>query len=158
MSKRLTLSVLKLQDAQGYVLIVIKYLIFMHWRRKWQPTPVFLPEESQRQSSLVGCRLGVSQSQTQLTKLSSSSSTYIAFDGGFSRLQNNARNLHPILLLVHLVNMVFPVVMYGCESWTIKKAEHRRIHPFETWHWRLLRVPWTARRANQSILKEISPK
>ena len=53
--------------------------------------------------------------------------------------------------------MVFPVVMYGCESWTIKKAEHRRIEAFELWCWRrLLRVPWTARRSNQSILKEIS--
>ena len=60
---------------------------------------------------------------------------------------------------VHLVKaMVFPVVMYGCESWTIKKAEHRRIDAFELWCWRrLLRVPWTARRFNQSILKEISP-
>ena len=60
---------------------------------------------------------------------------------------------------VHLVKaMVFPVVMYGCESWTIKKAEHRRIDAFELWCWRrLLRVPWTARRSNQSILKEISP-
>ena len=54
--------------------------------------------------------------------------------------------------------MVFPVVMYGCESWTIKKAEDRRIDAFELWCWRrLLRVPWTARRFNQSILKEISP-
>ena len=54
--------------------------------------------------------------------------------------------------------MVFPVVMYGCESWTIKKAEHQRIDAFELWCWRrLLRVPWTARRANKSILKEISP-
>ena len=55
--------------------------------------------------------------------------------------------------------MVFPVVMYGCESWTIKKAEHRRIDAFELWCWRrLLRVPWTARRSKQSILKEISPR
>ena len=55
--------------------------------------------------------------------------------------------------------MVFPVVMYGCESWTIKKAERRRIYAFELWCWRrLLRVPWTARRSNQSILKEISPE
>ena len=55
--------------------------------------------------------------------------------------------------------MVFPVVMYGCESWTIKKAEHRRIDAIELWSWRrLLRVPWTARRSNQSILKEISPE
>ena len=53
--------------------------------------------------------------------------------------------------------MVFPVVMYGCESWTIKKAERRRIDAFELWCWRLLRVPWTARRSNQSILKEIIP-
>ena len=54
--------------------------------------------------------------------------------------------------------MVFPVVMYGCESWTVKKAECRRIDAFEQWCWRrLLRVPWTARRSNQSILKEISP-
>ena len=55
--------------------------------------------------------------------------------------------------------MVFPVVIYGCESWTIKKAEYRRIDAFELWCWRrLLRVPWTARRSNQSILKEISPE
>ena len=61
---------------------------------------------------------------------------------------------------VHLVKvMVFPVVMYGCESWTIKKAEHRRIDAFELWCWRrLLRVPWSVRRSNQSILKEISPE
>ena len=76
-------------------------------------------------------------------------------------------NLHSILKSrditlptnVHLAKaMVFPVVMYGCESWTVKKAEHQRINAFELWCWRrLLRVPWTARRANQSILKEISP-
>ena len=61
---------------------------------------------------------------------------------------------------VHLVKtMVFPVVMHGCESWTLKKAEHWRIDAFELWCWkRLLRVPWTARRSNQSILKEISPE
>ena len=64
-----------------------------------------------------------------------------------------------LLTKVHLVKaMVFPVVMYRCESWTIKKAEHRRIAAFELWCWRrLLRVPWTARRSNQSILKEIGP-
>ena len=77
-------------------------------------------------------------------------------------------NLHSILknrditlsIKVHLVKaMVFPVVMYGCESWTIKKAEQRRIDAFQLWCWRkLLRVPWTARRSNQSILKEISPE
>ena len=65
-----------------------------------------------------------------------------------------------LLTKVHLVKtMVFPVVMYGCESWTIKKAEHQRVYVFELWCWRrLLRVPWTARRSNQSILKEISPE
>ena len=61
---------------------------------------------------------------------------------------------------VHLVKaMVFPVIMYGCESWTVKKAKHQRIDAFELWCWRrLLRVPWTARRSKQSILKEISPE
>ena len=65
-----------------------------------------------------------------------------------------------LLSKVHLVKaMVFPVVVYGCESWTIKKAEHQRIDAFELWCWRrLLRVPWTARRSNQSILKDISPE
>ena len=64
-----------------------------------------------------------------------------------------------LLTKVRLVKaMVFPVVMYGCESWTIKKAEHRRIDTFELRCWRLLRVPWTAKRTNQSTLKEISPE
>ena len=64
-----------------------------------------------------------------------------------------------LLTNAHIVNiMVFPVVKYGCESWTIKKAENRIIDAFKLWYWkRLLRVPWTARRSNQSILKEISP-
>ena len=64
-----------------------------------------------------------------------------------------------LLTKVHLVKgMVFPIDMYGCESWTIKKAEHQRIDAFELWCWRrFLRVPWTARRSNQSLLKEISP-
>ena len=61
---------------------------------------------------------------------------------------------------IHLVKaMAFPLVMYGCESWTVKKAEHQRIDAFELWCWkRLLRIPWTARKSNQSILKEISPE
>ena len=65
-----------------------------------------------------------------------------------------------LLTNVHVVKaMVFPIVMYGCESWTVKKAEHRRIDAFELWCWRrFLRVPWTAKRSNQSILKEISPE
>ena len=64
-----------------------------------------------------------------------------------------------ITLLTKVKAMVFPVVMYGCESWTIKKAKHQRIDTFKLWSWRrLLRVPWTARRSNQSVLKEISPE
>ena len=65
-----------------------------------------------------------------------------------------------LLTKVHLFKaIVFPVVMYGCESWTVKKAEHQRIDAFELWCWRrLLRAPWTARRSNHSILKEISPE
>ena len=60
---------------------------------------------------------------------------------------------------VHIVTMVYPVVMYKCENWTIKKAEHQRIDAFKLWCWRrLLRVPWTAMRSNQSILKEINPE
>ena len=64
-----------------------------------------------------------------------------------------------LLTKVHLVKaMVFPVVMYGCESWTVKKAEHQRIYAFELWCWRrILRFPWPAKRSNQSIIKEISP-
>ena len=100
----------------------------------------------------------------------------ITADGDYSHeikrcllLENKVMtNLHSILksrditlpTKVCLVKaMIFPAVMYGCESWTVKKAEHRRIDAFELWCWRrLLRVPWTARRANQSILKEISPE
>ena len=65
-----------------------------------------------------------------------------------------------LLTKIHIVKaMVFPLIMYGCKSWTIKKAEHQRIDTFEMWCWRrLLRVPWTARRANQPILKEINPE
>ena len=74
--------------------------------------------------------------------------------------QHMKKQRHYLSTKVHLVKaMVFPVVVYGCESWTIVKAEHWRIDAFELWCWRrLLRVPWTARRSNQSILKEISPE
>ena len=69
-----------------------------------------------------------------------------------------SRNITLLTQVCLVKAMVFPVVMYGCESWTIKKAERQRIDAFELWYWRrLLRVPWTARRSNQSILKEISP-
>ena len=102
----------------------------MHWRRKWQPTPLFLPGESQGQGSLVGCRLwGCTESDT--TEVTSQQQLVKA--------------------------MVCPVVMHGCESWTVKKADHRRLDAFELWCWRrLLPVPQT-KRSNQSILK-ISPE
>ena len=103
---------------------------------------------------------GVAQSRTRLKRLSSSSSRLLE--------RKAVNNLDSILksrdiTLPTKVNlakaMVFPVVMYVCDSWTIKKAEHRRIDVFELWCWRrLLRVPWTAGRSNQSILKEISPE
>ena len=77
-----------------------------------------------------------------------------------TNLDSILKNRHYFANKVRLVKaMVFPVVMYGCESWTVKKAERRRIDAFELWCWRkLLRVPWAARRSNQSNLKEISPK
>ena len=103
---------------------------FTHWRRKWQPTPVFLPGKSQGRGSLVGCCLWVGQSWTQLKQLSSSSRQHI-----------KCRDI-TLPTKVRLVKaMVFPVVMYGCESWTIEKAERRRIDAFQLWCWRrLLRV------------------
>ena len=92
---------------------------FTHWRRKWQPTPVFLPGKSHGRGRLVGCCLW-DRRESDTTEVT---------------LQQ----------------------IYGCENWTIKKAECR-IDAFELWCWRrLLRVPWTARRSSQSILKEISP-
>ena len=80
-------------------------------------------------------------------------------EGDGKKFQKGGNNICIPMTKVRLVKaMVFPVVMYGCESWTVKKAEGRRIDAFELWCWRrLLRVPWTARRSNQSILKEISP-
>ena len=89
--------------------------------------------------------------QTQLTWLSSSSSS--------SSRQHMEKQRHYFVNKFHLVKaMVFLVVMYGCESWTIKKAERTRIDGFELWCWRrVLRIPWSARRPNQSILKKISP-
>ena len=78
----------------------------------------------------------------------------------YDQPRQNTKKQRPLPTKVHLVKaLVFPVVMYGCESWTINKAERRRIDVFELWCWRrLLRVPWTARTSNQSTLKEISPE
>ena len=77
-----------------------------------------------------------------------------------TNLDSILKSRETLLTMACLVKaMIFPVVMYGCESWTIKKAEHRRIDAFELWCWRRLsRIPWTARRSNQSLLKEISPE
>ena len=106
----------------------------MHWRRKWQPTPVLLPGESQGRGNLV--------------------SDLAAAD---SILKSRDITLPTKVCLVK--TMVFPVVVCGCEIWTIKKAGHKRIDAFELWCWRrLLRVLYTVRRSNQSILKEISPE
>ena len=81
---------------------------------------------------------------------------WLTLGGGDSILKSRDTTLPTKVRLVKA--MVFPVVMYGCESWTVKKAEHRRIDAFEPWCWRkLLRVPWTARRSSQPILQEISP-
>ena len=108
------------------------------WRRKWQSTPVLLPGKSHGQRSLVGYS-PCCHKESDMTE----------------QLHFHFRNRK-----VHLVKaMVFPIVMYRCESWTIRKAEHQRIDAFELWCWRrLLRVPWTAGRSKQSILKEISPE
>ena len=106
---------------------------FMHWRRKWQPTPVFLPGETQGQGSRWAAVYGVAQSWIRLKWLSR--------------------------VVTAVKAMIFPVVMYRCDSWTLKKAEYTRICAFELWWWRgLLTVPWTARRSKQSIPKEINPE
>ena len=78
--------------------------------------------------------------------------------GRFLTTEPLGKHHDKVLDMTYLIGRVFPVVMYGCENWTMKKAEHRKIDAFELWCWRrLLRVPWTARRSIQSILKEISP-
>ena len=137
-------------------------------------TPVFLPGESQGQRSLVGCHLWgrtesdtteVTQKQKKITadvdctreikRLTPWKKNYDQSRQHIKKQRHYFANTKVCLVKA----MVFPIAMYGCESWTIKKAEHRRIDAFELWYWRrLLRVPWTARRSNQSILKEISPE
>ena len=84
----------------------------------------------------------------------------VAWEKSYDQLSILKSRYFTLPTKVHLVKaMIFPVVMYGCESWLIKKAECRRIDAFELWYWRrLLRVPWTSRRSNQSILKEINPE
>ena len=103
------------------------------WRRKWQPTPVLLPGNFHGWRSLVG------------------------YSPWGRKELHTTEQLHFLTFPFFL--MVFPVVTYGCESWTTKKAEHQRIDAFQLWCWRrLVKVPWKARRSNQSILKEINPE
>ena len=154
---------------------------FMHWRWKWQPTPVFLAwripgtEEPGRGSHRVGHDWSDLAAAYYKNFKTIYSKFFLLILCAFVVMQTYNTFIHvkvmanldsilksrdiTLLTKVRLVKaMVFPVVMYGCESWTIKKAEHRRIDAFELWCWRrLLRVLWTARRSNQSILKEISP-
>ena len=123
---------------------------FMHWRRKWQPTPVFLSGESQGQEPSGLPSMGSHRVGHDWGNLAAAAA---AAD---SILKSRDITLPTKVCLVKA--MVFPVVMYGCESWTVKKAECWRIDSFKLWCWRrLLRVPWTVRRSNQSILKAISP-
>ena len=168
----------------------LSLFIFMNWRRKCQPTSVFLPGESQGRGEPGGLpSMGSHKIRHNWSDLAAAGGqkveavtdfiflgSKITVDGDCSReikwhlfLGRKAMtNIDSILksrditLLknIHLVKAIaFPVVTQRCESWTIKKAEHRRIDAFELWCWRrLLRVPWTAKRANQSILKEINPK
>ena len=156
------------------------------WRREWQSSPVFLPGESHGQRSLVGyshrvghdwsnlaaCRRGKGGNGDKFPLLDDK----ITGDGDCRceiRRQvllgrKALRNLYSVLKTKDITLLtkvcivkavVFPVVVYGCESQTAKKAEHWRIDAFELWCWRrLLRVPWKARRLNQSILKEINPE
>ena len=108
---------------------------FMHWRRKWQPTPVFLPGESQGWGSLVGWHLW-GHTESDMTEVTSAAAAAAADN----ILKSRDITLPTKVCLVKA--LVFPVVMHGCESWTIKKAERWRIDAFELWCWRrLLRVP-----------------
>ena len=133
----------------------------MHWRRKWQPTPVFLPGESQGRGSLVGCCLWGRTESDMTERLHFHFLSLTPWKESYDQPRQHIKKQRH-----YLVNKVpssqgygFSSSMYRCESWIIKKAERQRIDAFELWCWRrLLRVPWTARRSNQSILKEISPE
>ena len=142
----------------------------LFWRA--QPTPVFLPGKSHRWRSLVvscpwGCRVGHDWA-TSLSKITADSDFSHEMKRCLLLRRKAMTNLDRVLKSRNitlptkfcLVNaMVFPVVMDGCESWTIKKSEHQRIDAFKLWCWRrFLRVPWTARRSNQSSLKDINLK
>ena len=128
------------------------------WRRKRQPIPVFLPGKSHGQRRPVGYSQPMG---SQRVRHSWATSLHLLLGRKVMTNFDSILKSRDITLStkVYLVKaIVFPVVMYGCESWTVKKAERQRIDAFEQWCWRrLLWVPWTARRSNQSILKKISP-
>ena len=139
------------------------------WRRKWQSIPVLVPGKSHGCKRVVGYSpWGLKESDTteqlhfHFNHISNEIKRCLLFGRKVmtnldSRFKSRDITLPKDVCLVKA--MVFPVVIYGCESWTVKKAEHQRFDAFELWCWkRLLRVPWTARRSNQSILKEISPE
>ena len=124
------------------------------WRRKWQLTSVFFPGESQGRGETGGLpSMGSHKVGHDWSDLAAAAALVTNLDSIFK-----SRDIS-LPTKVHLVKvMVFPVVMYGCEIWTVKKTERQRIDALELWCWRrLLRVPWTARRSNRSIPKEISP-
>ena len=165
-------SVLKSRD----IILPTKSIQSKLWRRQWHPTPVPLPGKSHGQRSLVGCSPWGREVSDMTEKFHFHFSLSWIGEGNGNPLQcsclENPRDgrawwaaiygvVHSRTRLKWLSSssssMVFPIVMYGYESWTIKKAEHQRTDAFELWCWRrLLKVPWTARRSNQSILKEIS--
>ena len=152
---------------------------------RWQPSRLPRPWDSPGKNTGVGCHFLLqcmkmeSESEVAQSCLSLSDPMDCSLPGSSVHGIFQARVMEWVAIAFSMINldsilksrditlstkvclveaMVFPVVMYGCESWTIKKVEHRRIDAFELWCWRrLLRVPWTARRSNQSILKEISP-
>ena len=126
------------------------------WPHRWQPTRLPCPWNSPGKNTGVGFHFLLQDSDCShdiKRRLLFGRKVMTNLD---SILKSRDITLSTMVCAVKA--MVFPVVMYGCESWTIKKAERRRIDAFELWCWRLLRVPWTARRSNQSILKEIGPE
>ena len=126
---------------------LLSLFTFMHGEGNGNPLQCSCLENPRDGGAWWAAVYGVAQSRTRLKRLSNSSSIL------------KSRDITSLTKVHILKAMVFPVVMHGCESGTIKKAEHQRIDAFKLWYWgRLLRVPWTARRSNQSILKKINPE
>ena len=126
---------------------LLSLFTFMHGEGNGNPLQCSCLENPRDGGAWWAAVYGVAKSRTRLKRLSNSSSIL------------KSRDITSLTKVHILKAMVFPVVMHGCESGTIKKAEHQRIDAFKLWYWgRLLRVPWTARRSNQSILKKINPE